>query len=88
MIPILKSIKNSNSQSQYLKTKDKFYEFILHPLNLSQNNFNLKYQLLLAPTVAGRFFCYSGFLNEVRYRRQLAIHFSEKETSMPYALCP
>jgi len=34
---------------------------------------------------------YSGFMNEVRYRRQLAIHFSEKETSMPYAhggLCP
>ena len=27
-------------------------------------------------------------MNEVRYRRQLAIHFSEKETSMPYALCP
>ncbi|MGB7711784.1 MAG: hypothetical protein WBL95_19995 [Microcoleus sp.] len=45
--------------------------------------------------------CYSGFMNEVRYRRQLAIHFSEKETSilrlrertsalcpMPYAPCP
>jgi hypothetical protein len=26
---------------------------------------------------------YSGFMNEVRYRKQLAIHFSEKETSMP-----
>ncbi|MGB7712411.1 MAG: hypothetical protein WBL95_23250 [Microcoleus sp.] len=25
---------------------------------------------------------------DVRYRRQLAIHFYEKETSMPYALCP
>ncbi|MGB7710163.1 MAG: hypothetical protein WBL95_11620 [Microcoleus sp.] len=27
-------------------------------------------------------------MNEVRYRRQLAMHFYEKETSMPHALCP
>ncbi|MGB7711416.1 MAG: hypothetical protein WBL95_18095 [Microcoleus sp.] len=31
---------------------------------------------------------YSGFMNEVRYRRQLAMHFYEKETSMLNAPCP